>query len=93
MPNANSFAAAVSATLRRQGLRPLPSGTPLARQGVRVRRGPLPGTASVHVDIEMPRRAARIAADIAEVLAEAGYTVEPNELDPTILNISKEQQS
>lgn len=73
---ANSFAAAVSRTLREAGMRPLPSGTPRSREGIRVSRTSLPATAYVSVDVDLPRKAARMAADVAEVLTEAGYAVE-----------------
>lgn len=72
---AGSFAAGVSRALTKQGLRPLPSGTPITREGVRV--GRFSDTrASVRVDIDAPVRAKRTADDIAEALAAAGYAVE-----------------
>lgn len=74
--NAASFAAGVSRTLRANGLRPLPSGTPIDREGVRVSRGHADNRASVRVDIDLPRKALRYADDIEEALTEAGYTVE-----------------
>lgn len=73
--NAASFAAGVSRALRVRGLRPLPSGTPITREGVRVSRGPLDNTASVRVDIDRPITAERTADDIEKTLTEAGYTV------------------
>lgn len=74
--NAGSFAAGVSRALRVRGLRPLPSGTPIVREGVRVERGYADNRASVRVDIDLPRKALRYADDIEEALTEAGYIVE-----------------
>lgn len=74
--NAASFAAGVSRTLRVAGLRPLPSGTPITREGVRVSRGHRDNTASIRVDIDRPIAAERTAADIEETLTEAGYSIE-----------------
>lgn len=68
-------AAAVSRALRAGGLRPLPSGTPRSREGVRVSPSVFE-TVSVVVSIDAPRQCARVAADVEEVLADAGYTVE-----------------
>lgn len=72
----------VSRKLRQAGMRPLPSGTPRDREGVRVsgssRRTGLPSldAVSVVVSIDGPAHRARIAVDVVEVLTGAGYIVE-----------------
>lgn len=83
-----SFAAAVSAAIRRAVIRPLPSGTRAGVPGVRVQAG-LPGTAVVNVDLTSPALAARTATAIIEALTEQGYVVEANRHDPTILTVAR----
>jgi hypothetical protein len=68
--------ATVSAAIRKAGLRPLPSGTPVTRQGVRVSRSGLPGVVRVLADYDGEGKARRTASDLAEVLTDAGYDVE-----------------
>lgn len=90
MTERRSFASAVSRRIREDVMRPLPSGTPRGREGVRV-SGHLQG-ASVAVDIDLPGKAARIADAITEALTAAGYTVTPNPMDALLLNVERNDQ-
>jgi hypothetical protein len=74
--NAGAFAAGVSRALTKQGMRALPSGTPITREGIRVRRGHLDGHASVSIDIDLPRKAKRMGDDVVIALWLSGYEVE-----------------
>lgn len=85
-----NFAAAVSRKLRAAGIRPLPSGTSRMREGVRVTTDALDNTANVSVDIDLPRKAARIANQIEEVLVAAGYTVSRNPHDELLMTVTRE---
>lgn len=67
-------AAAVSRALRAGGIRPLPSGTPRDREGVRVSSSILE-SASVTVSIDAPGARARLAAAVEEALTAASYHV------------------
>lgn len=70
---------AISAKLRREGYNPVPDHR---YEGVRVSRSVL-GRVTVHVQIDTPRREARMIADVAEVLASwEGYEVEHEEGSP-----------
>lgn len=68
-------AAAVSRTLARAGLRPLPSGTSRMREGIRVSRGIADVVARVIVDFDDEAAAARRSVEVEEILSTA-YTVE-----------------
>jgi hypothetical protein len=86
--SAGAFAAGVSRALRAQGIRPLPSGTPRGREGVRVGKGGLDGTALVSVVIwDSPGHEARLAAAVDEALAATGYTV--HRVDDTMWRVSR----
>lgn len=75
--SANAQAAVVSSTLRRAGIRPLPSGTPRGREGVRVSRG-VGGATIAHVSvlIDSTRERKSLTDDVAAALTAAGYNVE-----------------
>ena len=64
----------VSRALRRAGFRPLPSGTPRTREGLRVSR------AATHVvvlvDLDSASAAARATDDVFDTLAAKGYVVD-----------------
>lgn len=69
-----THAAAVSAAIRKSGIiRPLPSGTPRDRKGVRVERGG--SEVSVQVELPLHRRTSEAADAIEKVLTDAGYPV------------------
>ena len=87
-----TFARTVSRFLHTQGVTVLASGTPRTREGVRVQRGWLNtrAEASVSVDLDNARDAARLAEAIAEILVGGGYAVEPNPYDATIVTVTKE---
>lgn len=67
-------ASAVSRKLRAGGLRPLPSGTPRSREGVRVSQ--TPGHVSVLADVNAPSLAVVLADTAFAILAAANYRVE-----------------
>lgn len=70
-------AASLSRALHDAGFRPLPSGTPITREGIRVKRASAPYFAYVVVDLDGPAARARISDDLADVLAELpGVVVE-----------------
>lgn len=69
-------AAAVSRRLHLAGHRPLPSGTPKGREGIRVRRG----FAGVHVLVDLDGdedRAILLAHELRTILIGQGYTCTP----------------
>ncbi len=70
----SSRAAAVSRALRAGGLSPWGSGTSRAKEGIRVTAGIL-GWTTVIVSIDAPGQRDRVAADVIEVLGDAGYAV------------------
>jgi hypothetical protein len=82
--SAGAFAAGVTRALRGQGLVVLPSGTPFSREGVRVRASST-DRAAVSIDLDQPGRATRLANEVAELLAEAGYATERSTHTDTII--------
>ena len=70
-------ASAVSRALRVGGLRPLPSGTPYTREGLRVSRSLQ--RVRVVADLDSEARAAELATLAAAILSEAGYTIDPTD--------------
>lgn len=68
-------AAAVSRAIRSAGFRPLPSGTPRHREGVRVEKSVL-GSVNVTVDTGSSSRNDRLRYQIADALVLAGYEVD-----------------
>lgn len=68
-------AAAVSRALARGGRRPLPSGTGYRREGIHVKRT---SSALAHVvaGFDSQVKANQALLDAAEILEDAGYTVE-----------------
>lgn len=67
-------AAAVSRALRRQGFRPLPSGTSRNREGIRVSQSP--GHVAVTADIDRTGNATELVDEMFQALASSGYHVE-----------------
>ncbi len=63
-------ASAVSRSLRHPRLRPIPSGTPRHREGIRVRRSVVPGECSIAIDGSSPEA----VRDVTAALEAAGYT-------------------
>jgi hypothetical protein len=63
-------AAAVSRVLRAGGLRPLGSGTPAHREGVRV------SGQFVRISVDSPSRERALGDDVVAILVAAGYDVE-----------------
>ena len=68
-------AAAVSAALRRGGLRPLGSGTSRMREGIRVSKFSV-GAVRVGFDFDSDRLADRLCSDAFEILTTSGYQVD-----------------
>ena len=66
-------ASTVSRKLARAGLRPLPSGTPRSREGIRVSDSTY--WVRVAIDIDSTRLAAEISAAVRSALLDAGYRV------------------
>lgn len=66
------FASAVSRALRKQGIRPLPSGTAPLASGIRVIRG-TQQTARVWADFDVDSIARRRMDVVVQALHEAGY--------------------
>ncbi len=62
-------AAVLSRVLRAGGLRPLPSGTPHSREGIRVSGD------YVRIAVDSDRLAASLADDARRILTGAGYNV------------------
>lgn len=83
MSSRDAFAAAVSRKLREGGIRPLPSGTPITREGVRVSRSPVADTARVAIDLDAPSASRRMADAVEEILVGAGYAVDRRETTDT----------
>lgn len=81
MTNASS----VSRTLREGGLRPLPSGTPAHREGLRVKRGL--GYVVVAVSVDSAREQAALADDAHDILVRAGLDVRRTQ--PNILFVTE----
>lgn len=87
-----TFANKVSRHLRNQGVTVLASGSSRSREGVRVQRGWLntSAEATVFVDLDNERHAARLSEAIADLLTRGGYTVDRNTHDATILYVTRE---
>jgi hypothetical protein len=83
--NAGAFAAGVSRALTKQGMRALPSGTPITREGIRVRPGHTDGTAAVSVDIDLPLKAKRTTDDVVIALWLSGY--QPTRSTDTLVTV------
>jgi hypothetical protein len=77
-------AAAVSRALARGGRRPLPSGTPYSRQGLRVKRS-ASAVAMVVADYDSNVEGRWASADAEQILAAAGFSVA--RVNPTILRV------
>jgi hypothetical protein len=77
--DANGQASAVSRALKEAGIRPLPSGTPRTREGLRVRRTIHPlYVAYVVADYDLDREALDVAIAARQALIGAGYRVTVN---------------
>jgi hypothetical protein len=75
-------ASAVSRALRAGGLRPIPSGS--TREGLVVT-----GRSSVYIRLgfDLDSTAARVRADVEEILAESGYSVDV--VSDRVLHVSR----
>lgn len=82
-------ASVVSAYLRSQGVVTIPSGSTV--KGVRVTDMPSIGEVCITITDDLDSRARRIARIASGYLVEGGYTVQPNQGDPTILFVRKVQ--
>ncbi len=74
--SSGSRAAAVSRTLHAAGIRPLPSGTPRTREGLRVKASNF-GRTQVQFDYDQQHyTTADLVTAVLDALLSAGYTVE-----------------
>ncbi len=66
----------VSRLLRKAGLQPQGGDYPRSREALRVSGSGLPGRVAVSADFDLDSVSRRVATSAAEVLTEAGLTVE-----------------
>lgn len=78
-------ASAVSAALRRAGLRPVGDRR---REGIRVARGAVGGHVHVTIGIDTPSRRNRLHADAHEALTDAGYTIVDSTVDADYASVT-----
>lgn len=83
--HSQASSASVSRQLRVAGFRPLPSGTPRTREGIRV--SGKKGRVIVAASFDSESTGARRAADLAAVLNELGYDV--RHITPTLLSVTR----